>query len=111
MVVTEYHLMCHKSLEFKPEWLLKLLTVIGALKSAEKLDDFLLCCMADAKGRKGLEMQEYAPNRYLREAREAAIAVQVTDLVANGIKGADIGTQLKQRQIDALSEFKQHYQP
>lgn len=111
MVVTEYHLMCHKSLEFKPENLLKLLTVIGALKSAEKLDDFLLCCMADAKGRKGLEKQEYAPNRYLREAREAAIAVQVTDLVANGIKGADIGTQLKQRQIDALSEFKQHYQP
>ena len=97
MVVTEYHLMCHKSLEFKPEWLLKLLTVIGALKSAEKLDDFLLCCMADAKGRKGLEMQEYAPNRYLREAREAAIAVQVTDLVASGIKGADIGTHLKQR--------------
>ena len=111
MVVTEYHLMCHKSLEFKPEWLLKLLTVIGALKSAEKLDDFLLCCMADAKGRKGLEMQEYAPNRYLREAREAAIAVQVTDLVASGIKGADIGTHLKQRQIAALSEFKQHYQP
>jgi tRNA nucleotidyltransferase (CCA-adding enzyme) len=111
MVVTEYHLMCHKSLEFKPEWLLKLLTVIGALKSAEKLDDFLLCCMADAKGRKGLEMQEYAPNRYLREAREAAIAVQVTDLVASGIKGADIGTHLKQRQIEALSEFKQHYQP
>ena len=111
MVVTEYHLMCHKSLEFKPENLLKLLTVIGALKSAEKLDDFLLCCMADAKGRKGLEKQEYAPNRYLREAREAAIAVQVIDLVANGIKGADIGTQLKQRQIDALSEFKQHYQP
>ena len=111
MVVTEYHLMCHKSLEFKPENLLKLLTVIGALKSAEKLDDFLLCCMADAKGRKGLEKQEYAPNRYLREAREAAIAVQVTDLVSNGIKGADIGTQLKQRQIDALSEFKQHYQP
>ena len=56
-------------------------------------------------------MQEYAPNRYLREAREAAIAVQVTDLVASGIKGADIGTHLKQRQIEALSEFKQHYQP
>jgi tRNA nucleotidyltransferase (CCA-adding enzyme) len=111
MVVTEYHLMCHKSLEFKPEWLLKLLTVIGALKSAEKLDDFLLCCMADAKGRRGLEMQEYAPNKYLREAREAAIAVQVTDLVASGINGADIGTHLKQRQIEALSEFKQHYQP
>ena len=102
MVVTEYHLMCHKSLEFKPENLLKLLTVIGALKSAEKLDDFLLCCMADAKGRKGLEKQEYAPNRYLREAREAAIAVQVTDLVANGM-------QLALRQTDALQQLKDTY--
>ena len=111
MVVTEYHLMCHKSLEFKPENLLKLLTVIGALKSADKLDDFLLCCMADAKGRKGLEHQDYAPNTYLRAAREAVIKVDVADLVANGLKGADIGIDLKQRQIDALSQFKQHYQP
>ena len=111
MVVTEYHLMCHKSLEFKPENLLKLLTVIGALKSADKLDDFLLCCMADAKGRKGLEHQDYAPNTYLRAAREAVIKVDVADLVANGLKGADIGIHLKQRQIDALSQFKQHYQP
>lgn len=111
MVVTEYHLMCHKSLEFKPENLLKLLTVIGALKSADKLDDFLLCCMADAKGRKGLEHQDYAPNTYLRAAREAVIKVDVADLVANGLKGADIGIHLKQRQIDTLSQFKQHYQP
>lgn len=111
MVVTEYHLMCHKSLEFKPENLLKLLTVIGALKSADKLDDFLLCCMADAKGRKGLEHQDYAPNTYLRAAREAVIKVDVADLVANGLKGANIGIHLKQRQIDALSQFKQHYQP
>ena len=111
MVVTEYHLMCHKSLEFKPENLLKLLTVIGALKSADKLDDFLLCCMADAKGRKGLEHQDYAPNTYLRAAREAVIKVDVADLVANGLKGADIGIHLKQRQIDALSQFKLHYQP
>ena len=111
MVVTEYHLMCHKSLEFKPENLLKLLTVIGALKSADKLDDFLLCCMADAKGRKGLEHQDYEPNTYMRAAREAVIKVDVADLVANGLKGADIGIHLKQRQIDALSQFKQHYQP
>ena len=111
MVVTEYHLMCHKSLDFKPDSLLKLLTVIGALKSEEKLDDFLLCCMADAKGRKGLEKQDYAPNRYLRDARKAAIAVQVNDLVDSGIKGADIGIHLKQRQIKALSQFKKHYQP
>ena len=111
MVVTEYHLMCHKSLDFKPDSLLKLLTVIGALKSEDKLDDFLLCCMADAKGRKGLEKQDYAPNRYLREARKAAIAVQVKDLVDSGIKGADIGIHLKYRQIEALSQFKQHYQP
>lgn len=111
MVVTEYHLMCHKSLEFKSENLLKLLTVIGAIKSAEKLDDFLLCCMADAKGRKGLEHRDYAPNTYLRAAREAVIKVDVSDLVANGLKGADIGIHLKQRQIDALSQFKLHYQP
>ena len=89
--------------------LLKLLTVIGALKSVEKLDDFLLCCMADAKGRKGLEHNTYQPNTYLRHALDAINNVQVSDIIATGVTGPAIGEALKLRQIKALDTFKQHY--
>jgi tRNA nucleotidyltransferase (CCA-adding enzyme) len=109
MVVTEYHLICHKSLQLSSVNLLKLLTVIGALKSVEKLDDFLLCCMADAKGRKGLEHNTYQPNTYLRHALDAINDVQVSDIIATGVTGPAIGEALKLRQIKALDTFKQHY--
>ena len=109
MVVTEYHLICHKSLQLSSVNLLKLLTVIGALKSVEKLDDFLLCCMADAKGRKGLEHNTYQPNTYLRHALDAINDVQVSDIIATGVTGPAIGEAIKLRQIKALDTFKQHY--
>jgi hypothetical protein len=36
--------------------------------------------------------------------------VDISDLVADGVKGADIGRQLKQRQIAKLTTFKLNYQ-
>lgn len=110
LVVTEFHLICHKSLELKPTTLLKLLKSIGALKSAKRLDDFLECCLADARGRKGFEDREYPPAAYLRQAREKLLEVKVKDLANSGLSGTDIGEQLQQRQIEALQQFKNEFQ-
>ena len=110
LVVTEFHLICHKSLELKPITLLKLLKSIGALKSEKKLDDFLECCIADARGRKGFEDREYPPAAYLRQAREKLLKVKVKDLANSGLSGTDIGEQLQQRQIEALQQFKNEFQ-
>ena len=46
---------------------------------------------------------------YLRQAREVAVQTDISDLVARGISGAEIGAQLSQRQTAALAEFKQNY--
>ena len=56
LAVTEYHLMCHKALELDAESILELLKGIGALKSSDKLEEFILCCEADARGRTGLKI-------------------------------------------------------
>ena len=109
MAVTEFHLLCHKAFELRPETILKLLKGLGALKSAERLDEFLLCCEADARGRTGFENREYPSSDYLREARKVALQTDISDLVEAGITGAEIGTQLSLRQTAGLTEFKANY--
>jgi tRNA nucleotidyltransferase (CCA-adding enzyme) len=109
MVVTEFHLLCHKAFELKPETILKLLKAIGALKSSRRLEDFLTCCEADARGRTGFEDRDYPSSAYLRRARECVIKTDIADLVEAGVSGAEIGKQLSMRQTAALTEFKAHY--
>ena len=106
MSVTEFHLHCHRALELKPATLLKLFQSIGAIRSPDKLIDFLTCCEADIKGRAGFENAAYPSKDYLLAALEAVSQVDISDLVAQGISGAEIGKQLNQRQIQHLTEFK-----
>jgi len=109
MVVTEFHLLCHKALELRPTTLLTLLKTVGAIKSPTKLEDFLTCCTADAKGRTGFESRDYASAPYLRAAAKALLDLDISDIVNSGVNGAEIGKQLALRQIDALQQLKDTY--
>ena len=109
MAVTEFHLLCHRALDLQPEGILTLLKAVGALKSAQRLEDFLTCCKADARGRTGFEDRDYSPSKYLRQARNIALKTDVADLIASGLVGAEIGRQLSLRQTAALAVFKQNY--
>ncbi|MDA8866366.1 multifunctional CCA addition/repair protein [Porticoccaceae bacterium] len=106
MSVTEFHLHCHRALELKPATLLKLFQSIDAIRSPDKLIDFLTCCEADIKGRAGFEDAAYPSKDYLLAALEAVSQVDISDLVDQGVSGAEIGKQLNQRQIQHLTEFK-----
>ena len=109
MAVTEFHLLAHKALELQPEGILTLLKAVGALKSAQRLEDFLTCCEADARGRTGFEDRDYPSSNYLRQARKVVLQSDVADLVESGLVGAEIGRQLSLRQTAALAVFKQNY--
>jgi tRNA nucleotidyltransferase (CCA-adding enzyme) len=111
LVVTEYHLQCHRAADLKVETLLNLLRCAGALKSSAKLEPFLLSCEADARGRLGLENRHYSSPNYLRRAQSALATVSIADLVSSGAAGDEIGRQLHDRQIARLTEFKQTNQP
>ena len=109
MLVTEFHLHSHKALELKPSTLLKLFQSIGAIRSPNKLVDFLTCCEADIKGRAGFEDVTYHSKDYLLAALDAVKKVDISELVAQGLTGAEIGKQLNQRQIKQLTDFKIEY--
>ncbi|MDG1820157.1 MAG: multifunctional CCA addition/repair protein [Porticoccaceae bacterium] len=109
LAVTEYHLLCHKALQLEPEAIVNLLKGIGAIKSSAKLEGFILCCMADARGRTGFEQRDYPPADYLRAALSTVMDVNIADLVKSGIEGAEIGRQLNLRRIASIAELKQTY--
>lgn len=110
MTVTEFHLLCHKARELQPDTLLSLLKTVGALKSSTKLEDFLTCCTADAKGRIGFENRDYSSTPYLRAATKALQGIDISGIVNSGISGAEIGEQLALRQTDILQQLKDNYQ-
>ncbi len=109
LAVTEYHLMCHKAQQLKPETIVNLLKGIGALKSRDKLEDFILCCEADARGRTGFEDRDYPSSNYLRDALSCISAISVADLVEAGLDGAEIGRQLHLRRTARMADLKQNY--
>lgn len=109
MAVTEFHLQSHKAFELKPSTLLKLFQSLGAIRASEKLADFLTCCEADIRGRAGFEDAAYPSKDYLLAALDAVSQVDISDLVSQGVTGAEIGKQLNQRQIKQLTDFKTHY--
>lgn len=110
LAVTEYHLLCHEALTLKPSTVLKMLKNTSSLKSQQQLENFLLSCEADARGRTGFEECDYPQAEYLRKAWQAIQTSDVSDLVERGINGAEIGRQLAQRQTAKISEVKSRYE-
>ena len=107
--VMEYHTHCHKALELRPDTLIEVLHNIGAFKDDGRLDDFLLACEADARGRTGLERQAYPQAAYVRSAFSAAVAVDTRAVLHSELKGAQIGAAIRQLRSKAVGAFKQDY--
>jgi tRNA nucleotidyltransferase (CCA-adding enzyme) len=100
--VAEYHGMAHRALELRPETLLKLLTAIGALRDPASLENFILACMADLRGRTGLEESPYPQGDRLRLALAAASAMKAEDLADKSLEGKAIGAALAAERIAAI---------
>lgn len=84
-LVAEYHSHCHRAFELKPGTLLQTLQRLDALRHTTRLEQFLLACEADSRGRLGFEDRPYPQAALFRTARQAAIAVDTRRLA----KGTD----------------------
>lgn len=74
-VVCQYHTKLHRVFELRPSTLLNLLEATDAIRRPERFEKFLLACEADARGRTGLENNEYPQHGYLMAAKNAVAAV------------------------------------
>ena len=108
-LVMEYHTHCHRALDLRPDTLADLLHIIGALKSTDKLEAFILACEADARGRTGFENRPYPQGDYLRSACQSLMQLNTEAALQSGLEGKAIGNAIRQLRIEALKQFKQQY--
>ncbi len=106
VLVGRYHLLSHKLLELRPSTLLDLLEHLDAFRRPARVEQFIVACEADARGRKGLEDRDYPQSTMLRRAREVAANVALSEAEREGLSGLQIAQQLRKRRIAALDEMK-----
>lgn len=106
ILVANYHTHCHKAYELRPKTILKTLENLDAFRRPQRLEQFLLACEADARGRLGLENQPYPQADLFRTAYQKANAVDVQSIIAEGFQGRLIKEELHRRRIRAITHLK-----
>jgi len=102
VIVARQHGLVHKAQEIRSDTLLKLLESVDAFRRPERFELFLTACEADHRGRTGLEDTPFPQADYLRKAFAAARAVTTESLDTAKLSGAEIGTELKKKRLEAV---------
>ena len=102
--VARYHGVCHRADELRPDTKLKVLESLGAFRADSLLEDFLVACEADYRGRLGMTEDAYPAADVFRRAFAAASNVSGGDLAGEGYEGARLGDELRRRRIAAIAE-------
>jgi len=110
-LAAEFHTHCHRAFELRASTILKVLDRSDAFRRPERFEKFLLTCEADARGRKGLETQDYPQADFFRGAFKAASEVDISDLKAGDLAGAEIGKAIHERRQCAVEQFSKDYDP
>ncbi|MBV1870950.1 MAG: multifunctional CCA addition/repair protein [Gammaproteobacteria bacterium] len=107
--VAVYHTYCHRALELKPATMVKTLEKLQAYRQPEKLEDFLIACEADARGRKGFEERVYPQAQRFRDALHASYQVDTQALVKAGYAGKQLGEAVHQERVRAVKQLGEQY--
>lgn len=102
-LVMAYHTHCHRVFELKASTVVDMLGSLHAFKSSKSLvNDFVLACEADAKGRTGLENNPYPQADYLLKLEQAACHIDTSAILNSGLQGVQIGDAIRQLRISAV---------
>jgi tRNA nucleotidyltransferase (CCA-adding enzyme) len=104
ILVTREHLNFHRAAELRPATLLKLLERLDAFRRPERLEQFLLACEADSRGRAGYEERPLEQPAIFRRAYHAAIQITAREVVQNGFSGKAVGEELHRLRTIAIAE-------
>lgn len=102
VIVSRFHLHCHRAFELRADTLLKTLERLDAFRLPNRFEQFLMACQADAKGRQGRESTDYSQVERMRQAYQVAKAVNIKEFLDAGFTGAALGLRLHQERIRAI---------
>ena len=106
LLSSEFHTHIHRAFELRPETLLKVFDQLDVWRKPERFEEFLLVCIADARGRTGFEDCAYPQADYVREALTEAQKITARDVIAEGVQGPAIRAALAEKRTASLTTWK-----
>lgn len=110
MLVCEYHLHAHRAFEMRARSVLEFLSQTGLEADPALLEDFLLACEADSRGRLGKQDSAYPQGQFIRHVAQALQDLPV--IAAGPISGraaqAHHGQRLHAVRLAALPFLASH---
>ena len=103
--VMRYHSHCHRVEQLKPSTLADTLMQLGAFKPVNSLQEFLLACEADARGRTGFEQRTYYQADFFRAVAEKANAIDIKTILTTNVVGSEIGVAIRHARIAVIADF------
>ena len=96
----------HRSADFGPAALLRLIERCDALRRPQRFAEMLLACECDARGRLGREDAPYLPRERLLRVLSAVQSVDATaiaaELAAGDVTGPAVGEAIRRARLEAL---------
>ncbi len=83
VAVARDHGHVHRALELRPGTLVELLERVDAFRRPDRFEEFLQACECDFRGRPGYEDKPYPAPDYLRQALQAAQAIDAAEVARN----------------------------
>ncbi|MCB9093078.1 MAG: multifunctional CCA addition/repair protein [Halobacteriovoraceae bacterium] len=101
LTVCEFHLKSHFCLEMRAAKVYQLLKDVGSFRSCEKLEDFLICCIADDLGKLSTS---YPQADFLRKCFQEILTLDLEHLQAR-YQGQELGEQIRKAQINSIQSL------
>jgi tRNA nucleotidyltransferase (CCA-adding enzyme) len=110
-LVARHHGQCHRYAELRNATVLDLLESVDAFRRPARLEQFLLACEADARGRSGFEQRPYPQADGLRACARAAADVRISAEDSAGMDGERIRARLRQQRVAAIAHVRKENDP
>jgi tRNA nucleotidyltransferase (CCA-adding enzyme) len=105
-ITAEFHTHVHRAFDLKPSTLFKLFTQTDAFRKPERFRKMLDACIADVRGRTGLENREYPQADFLEQLAQKLRDIDVTGLQAQGFTGKALGEALRRERLALIKQEK-----
>lgn len=108
-LVSKWHLHSHRAMQLKPQTLVNLFNALDVWRRPDTLDDFLVCCEADARGRTGLEDKLYPQADYLRGAYTRVAEIGASDFAKEDLSGRALGKAIDEKRLSTLANYRSEF--
>jgi tRNA nucleotidyltransferase (CCA-adding enzyme) len=106
VLVTRYHLLCHKIQSLRPDTVLKILKSLDVFRNTATLDQFLLACEADARGRLNFEDATYPSALWLRNIVPSLAGVTAKQFIDKGLSGQAVSEAIDRERLAIIADYK-----